>query len=49
MIEFLRSQSLWLLMLDLEELSEEDQQLKSDLEMMVERLKVGFAIYDGRP
>lgn len=31
-----------------EELSEEDQQLKSDLEMMVERLKVGFLLL-GQP
>ena len=32
-----------------EELNEEDLQLKSDLEMMVERLTVGVARTDSRP
>ena len=32
-------------LLSIEDLSEEDQQLKSDLEMLVERLKVCSAYY----
>lgn len=36
------------LMNDIEVLSEEDLQLKSELEMLVERLKVNISLYPGR-
>lgn len=36
------------LMNDIEVLSEEDLQLKSELEMLVERLKVNISLHPGR-